>query len=232
MAKRALDDVRLNYRIDGGRTRTARVSEWEGGERYGDENDDYYAELRGLVRGADPGDDVTVWFTGEEDRRGGDDDDDDDDDRRGRDDDDDDDDDRDRDVESERFTYTVESDTGADVLVLANEDYKGVNPTYPAGTNAPKYADEHVAAIEAAGYDADVWDLDADGVPHDLGVLSHYEAVVWYLGDNRITQDPHDFLIQTPFGNLPDAGRGRAAAVPDDGRPRLPQRRRQADPRG
>jgi hypothetical protein len=190
-AKRALDDVRLNYRIDGGRTQTARVSEWESGERYGDDNDEYYAELRGVVRGADPGDDVTVWFTGEEDRRGGDD----DDDGGG-----------DRDVESERFTYTVESDTGADVLVLVNEDYKGVNPTYPQGTNAPEFADEHVAAIEAAGYETDVWDLDADGVPHDLGVLSHYEAVVWYLGDNRITQDPHDFITQTPFGNLPDAG--------------------------
>jgi hypothetical protein len=199
-AKRALDDVRLNYRINGGRTQTARVSEWDDGERYGDENDEYYAELRGVVRGTDPGDDVTVWFTGEEDRRGGDDDDDDDD-RRGRDDDDDD---RDRDVESERFTYTVESDSGADVLVLANEDYKGVDPTYPAGTNAPAYADEHVAAIEAAGYDADVWDLDADGVPHDLGVLSHYDAVVWYLGRNRVTRDPHDLFTQTPFGNLPE----------------------------
>jgi Zinc carboxypeptidase/Immune inhibitor A peptidase M6 len=202
VAKRALDDVRLNYRINGGRTRTDRVSEWEGGERYGDENDDYYAELRGVVRGADPGDNVTVWFTGEEDRRGGDDD---DDDRRGRDDDDDDGG-RDRDVESERFTYRVESDSGADVLVLANEDYTGVNPRYPAGTNAPKYVQAHVAAIEAAGYDADVWDVDAQGVPHDLGVLSHYDAVVWYLGDNRITQDPEDELISTPFGQLPDVG--------------------------
>ena len=178
VAKRALDDVRLNYSIDGGRTQTVRVSEWEGGERYGDENDDYYAELRGLVRGAEPGDDVTVWFTGKD---------------HGR-------------VESERFTYTLARDTGADVLVLANEDYTGVNPTYPAGTNAPKYDEAHVAAIEAAGYDADVWDVDAQGVPHDLGVLGHYEAVVWYLGDNRITQDPEDELIQTPFGNLPDIG--------------------------
>ena len=204
LAKRALDDVRLKYRINGGRTRTARVSEWEGGERYGDENDDYYAELRGEVRGADPGDDVTVWFTGEADGRGHGDDDDDDG-RRGRDDDDDDDD-RDRDVESERFTYALESDSRADVLVLANEDYTGVNPTYPAGTNAPKYVEEHVAAIEAAGYDADVWDMDAQGVPHDLGVLGHYDAVVWYLGDNRITQDAEDELIQTPFGQLPDIG--------------------------
>ncbi len=183
VAKRALDDVRLNYRINGGRTQTARVSEWEGGERYGDENDDYYAELRGLVRGADPGDDVTVWFTGAENGRG----------RGNR-------------AESERFTYTLESDSGADVLVIANEDYTGVNPDYPEGTDAPKYDESHVAAIEAAGYDAEVWDVDADGVPHDLAVLGHYDAVVWYLGDNRITQDPEDELISTPFGELPDIG--------------------------
>jgi Zinc carboxypeptidase len=182
-AKRALDDVRLNYRIDGGRTRTASVREWTDGERYGDENNDYYEELRGTVRGADEGDDVQVWFTGEEERRG-----------------------RDRDVSSERFTYTVESDSRSDVLVIANEDYTGVNPTYPAGTNQPKYDEAHVAAIEAAGYDADVWDVDSDGIPHDLGVLSHYDAVLWYLGDNRITQDPEDFLISTPFGQLPDVG--------------------------
>jgi Zinc carboxypeptidase/Immune inhibitor A peptidase M6 len=199
VAKRALDDVRMKYRIDGGRTHSVRVSEWDGGERYGAENDDYYAELRGRVRGADPGEDVTVWFTGEEDGRGGDDD---DDARRGGDDDDD----RERDVESERFTYTVEQDSGADVLVLANEDYTGVNPTYPPGTNAPKYADEHVAAIQAAGYDADVWDVDAQGVPHDLGVLAHYDAVVWYLGDNRFTQEPDDEFLTTPHGQLPDLG--------------------------
>jgi hypothetical protein len=189
-AKRALDDVRLRYRIDGGRTQTARVSEWDDGERYGDENDEYYAELRGVVRGADPGDDVTVWFTGEEDRRGGNDDDDDD---------------RDRDVESKRFTYTVESDHGADVLVLVNEDYKGVDPL-GAPTDGPKYVDEHVAAIEAAGYDAEVWDLDADGVPHDLGVLSHYDAVVWYLGDNRVTRDPEDVVTESVFGPFPEMG--------------------------
>jgi hypothetical protein len=29
---------------------------------------------------------------------------------------------------------------------------------------------------------------------------------VWYLGDNRITQDPEDELISTPFGQLPDVG--------------------------
>jgi hypothetical protein len=180
VAKRALRNVRLNYRINGGRTRSVGAREWAGGERYGDENDDYYAEMRGTVRGAGAGDKVEVWFTGSKSR--------------------------DRSARSTRFTYTVAKDSGARVLVLANEDYKGVNPTYPAGTDAPKYAAQHVAALAAAGYQADIWDVDAQGVPHDLGVLSHYDAVVWYLGDNRLTQDPEDELIQTPFGNLPDIG--------------------------
>ncbi len=179
-AKRALKAVLLQYRINGGRTRIAAASEWQGGERYGDENDDYYAELRSTVRGAGAGDKVEVWFTGLDLRRGW--------------------------VRSERFTYTVQRDSRADVLVIANEDYTGVNPTYPAGTNAPKYLAQHVAAINAAGHRADVWDVDKQGVPHDLGVLSHYDAIVWYTGDNRITQDPDDHLISTPFGNLPDIG--------------------------
>jgi hypothetical protein len=180
IAKRALRKIELNYRIDGGRTRTARVSEWDGGEKYGDENDDYYAEFRGLVRGADEGDRVQAWFTGVKRSAGR--------------------------VSSRRFSFTVEEDSRADVLVIADEDYRGVNPTYPAGTDEPKYLDAHVQAIEDAGYEADVWDTDSQGVPHHLGVLGHYDAVVWYLGDNRITQDPEDELISTPFGQLPDIG--------------------------
>ena len=94
---------------------------------------------------------------------------------------------------------------GAKVLVIADEDRNGVNPTYP---NPPggglQYGQLHLDAIRAAGYSADLWDTDTQGVPHDLGVLSHYKAVVWYLGDNRITQDPEDFLTDTPFGPLPD----------------------------
>ena len=54
----------MEYRINGGRTRTTSAREWRGGERYGFENDDYYAEYRGDVRGADAGDEVEVWFIG------------------------------------------------------------------------------------------------------------------------------------------------------------------------
>ena len=178
VAKRALQNKRMRYSVNGGPTRVVGVSEWAGGERYGDENADYYAEFRGEVRGAAPGDDVRVWFTGVKPGVGP--------------------------VSSDAFTYTVESDTGHDVLVVANEDYEGVGPDYPPSVTAPKYDDTHVQALERAGYSADVWDVDAQGVPHDLGVLSHYDAVLWYLGDNRLTQDPEDVLTQTPLGNLPD----------------------------
>jgi hypothetical protein len=180
VAKRALRRLHLHYRIDGGRTRTADVSEWEGGERYGDENDDYYAEYRGKVRGADPGDRVEVWFEARKKGKGW--------------------------IESERFTYRLARDTGNDVLILANEDYTGVNPTYPAGTDAPKYVRQHRRAIRQAGYRSDVWDVDRRGVPHDLGVLDHYDAVLWYLGDNRITQDPEDELIRVGSREFPDIG--------------------------
>ncbi len=151
VAKRALGRITMYYRINDGRVRSERATEWRGGERYGNENDEYYAEFRAQVRGADEGDDVMVWFGGQ--RGGG----------HG---------DRGRPPVSEPFTYTVESDTGHDVLLIANEDYTGVNPTYPAEHTAPKYDDAHVAAIEDAGYSVDVWDVDAQGVPHDLGVLS------------------------------------------------------------
>ncbi|MGH2827757.1 MAG: M14 family metallopeptidase, partial [Actinomycetota bacterium] len=155
VAKRALGNKRLRYRINDGPTQTARVSEWAGGERYGDENDDYYAEYRGQVRGASPGDEVEVWFTA---TRSG------------------------ASVQSERFTYSLASDTGDDVLVIANEDYEGVDPKYPGSVKNPKYDETHLQALEDAGYTADVWDVDAQGVPHDLGVLGHYDAVLWYLG--------------------------------------------------
>ena len=189
-AKREISKLRMNYRINNGKTKTVNASEWRGGERYGDENKRYYGEFRGEVKGARAGDRVKVWFSGEKKGKGW---------RHGRD-----------DVESAPFTYTVKQDTNAKVLVLADEDYTGVNPTYPPGTNAPQYAAAHLAAVRAAGYSADLWDLDKDGVPHDLGILSHYDAIVWYLGDNRYTQDPEDELIDTAgiFGprELPDIG--------------------------
>jgi hypothetical protein len=42
-------------------------------------------------------------------------------------------------------------------------------------------------------------------VPHDLGVLSHFDSVVWYLGDNRLTQDEEDVVTDTFDEQLEDA---------------------------
>ncbi len=42
-------------------------------------------------------------------------------------------------------------------------------------------------------------------MPHHLGVLGHFNAVVWYLGDNRLTQDPEDELTPVGSDQLPDA---------------------------
>jgi hypothetical protein len=186
-AKRDMVNKVANYRINGGRTQTAPVKEWEGGERYGDENVDYYGEYRATITGTEPGDTVEVWFSA---RPSG----------------------RDiaadnsvKRIESVHFTYEVAQDSGNAVLVIANEDYTGVNPEETPTGEGPKYLDEHVAALQANGVAADVWDVDANGVPHDLGVLSHYDSVLWYLGDNRLTQDPEDVLTETyAFGALTD----------------------------
>jgi hypothetical protein len=178
-AKRSLSFEKMHYRINGGTPKVATVTEWKGGERYGAENEVYYHELRGQVTGTKAGDHVEVWFTAIKSGFAS-------------------------VAESQHFTYLVQSNTGAKVLVIADEDYTGVNPDYPPGTNAPKYAAQYRAALTAAGYTSDLWDVDKQGVSHDLGVLSHYKAVVWYYGDNRLTQDPEDELTDTPFGPLPD----------------------------
>jgi zinc carboxypeptidase len=165
VAHRDLRRVKLHYRINGGRERRAHTREWRGGETYGDKGDYFLRRVRGKVRGADPGDSVKVWFEGK--RKHG------------------------RSVRSESFTYTVRSDSRADVLVLAAEDYTGNSafPPYPS-TSGPFYLDYYVDALEANGIDADVWDFDAEGrkAPHPLGVLSHYDAVVWYTGNDNVTR--------------------------------------------
>ena len=102
-AKRSLKNVQVNYLING-RTRSKQVREWQGGERYGDTNNDYYGEYRASIR-ANPGDHVTVWFTGRNTGRDG----------GGR-------------VSTQQFTYTVQNDIGGDVLILAAEDVTGLSP--------------------------------------------------------------------------------------------------------
>ena len=80
------------------------------GERYGDDKDVYYAEFRGALAGARPGERVEVWFTGSRPGTGT--------------------------VSSSRFAYTL-ARTGGQVLVLANEDYEGFETAARTGRPLP-----------------------------------------------------------------------------------------------
>jgi hypothetical protein len=89
---------------------------------------------------------------------------------------------------SDSFTYQAVSESGDQVLVVAAEDYTGASP--PQKTNGPHYLDYYLDALAANGIDADVYDVDARGraAPDHIGVLSHYDAVVWYTGDDIVTR--------------------------------------------
>ena len=91
------------------------------------------------------------------------------------------------------------------VLVVAAEDYKGKSPNVTAGYDtAPRYLAQHEAALEAAGYEVETFDIDnppANGgtpnpvpreqikYPTHLGVMAHFDAVNYYSGDDFAPQD-------------------------------------------
>src|SRR6476619_3855041 len=91
---------------------------------------------------------------------------------------------------SDSFTYTVALDTGRRVLVMAAEDYTGASPVQ--GVTSPKYLAYYTDSLTANGIAYDVYDVDANGrtAPDALGVLSHYDAVIWYTGDDTVTREP------------------------------------------
>ncbi|WP_328298008.1 M14 family zinc carboxypeptidase [Streptomyces sp. NBC_00435] len=99
-------------------------------------------------------------------------------------------------VSSEHFTYTVAQRPRADVLVIAEE-------------GAPaQHAQEYVDALRANGRSAAVWDVAVQGVPHHLGVLSHFRTAVHYTGAKSPGGDTQlavrDFLNEG--GKLVEAG--------------------------
>jgi len=161
-AKRSLRSLLLHYSINGGAPVDAEMAEWSGGERYGDTHDDYYGEFRATIT-AQPGDQVDVWFTGRNQGIGA-----------------------GTPVETDPFTYTVHDDIGGDVLILAAEDVTGLSPVQ--GITSAQFVDEYASSLDAAGFSSDVYDFDVMGrqAPHHLGVLSHYDAVVWETGNDII----------------------------------------------
>ena len=88
---------------------------------------------------------------------------------------------------SESFTYRAISETGNRMLVVAAEDYLGASPTQTPNLH---YLSYYLDALAENGVAADVYDVDARGrtAPDQLGVLSHYDGVIWYTGDDIVTR--------------------------------------------
>ena len=83
------------------------------------------------------------------------------------------------------------TDIGGEVLVLAAEDVTGLSPAQGGTARAVRRRGAPRRST-AAGYTSDVYDFDTQGrkAPHPLGVLSHYNAVVWETGDDIILRAP------------------------------------------
>ena len=88
---------------------------------------------------------------------------------------------------SASFTYQAMFESNNRVLVVAAEDYSGASPVQAPGPHA---ADAYIDALLANGQQSDVYDIDASGrvAPDALGVLSHYDAVIWETGDDLVTR--------------------------------------------
>jgi hypothetical protein len=105
----------------------------------------------------------------------------------------------------QRMSYRIQDVGDSDpatkrVLVVAAEDYTGRSPNRSgAYDSAPRYLGAHASALQALGYDVSTFDIDAppqnaSGAPGmkqptALGVLSHFDAVVFESGDDFIPQD-------------------------------------------
>jgi hypothetical protein len=163
LAKRAAGDVRLFYSVNGGPAQRVGTAETSPGERYGGNNayNVYYHYLRGEIP-VSVGDSVEYWFMS-------------------------------RRASSDHATFEVVEDDDADVLIVAAEDRTGAstNPPYVDPT-VPSFLDTYEAALQANGIEYDVYDVDANGreAPDHLGVLSHYDAIVWYTGNDLVTREP------------------------------------------
>ena len=82
-------------------------------------------------------------------------------------------------------------ETGADVLVLSDENYTGGVPAQDP--DGPHYLTYYTDALDELGVDYDIYDVETRRTtrsPDPLGVLSHYDAVIWYTGDDYLTRLP------------------------------------------
>ena len=153
----------INWRVNNGGPQSAAATEWDGGERYGDDGDVYYPRVRGKVTGAKPGDSVRVWF-----EAGG------------------------KRSQAFNYEVACDTDApvlragGRGLLGQARQ-----HPGLPEHRRAVTTQLLHGRA-DANGIAHDVYDVDARGppAPDPLGVLSHYKAVIWYTGDDLVIREP------------------------------------------
>ncbi len=163
-SRREVKQLRMHASINGGPEQIVAASEWEGGERYGSTGNVWYAEYRATVTGQQPGDSVEVWFTAVDTPSGGGDQ-------------------AATKIESEHFTYDVVTTSGADVLIVADN-----SPGTALGGGAPlNYLGYYTDALDANGLTYEVFDVGTTNIPDPMGVLGHFDAVVWYTGDKLVT---------------------------------------------
>ena len=155
---RRLGPVDVHWQVGDGPERKAPASEWAGGLRYGGTGAIHAHRVRGLVTGTHPGDTVKVWFTA-----GG--------------------------ETSDAFTYRVEQHRGSRVLVVIGGDHRPPVERTPGPGGPVERLTPITAALKANGVEADTYDVDAHErvAPDPLGVLGHYEAVVWSTNEDQRT---------------------------------------------
>jgi Zinc carboxypeptidase/Immune inhibitor A-like, MAM domain len=170
LAKKDIGPVMLNYRKNNGGTTSIATAPSPPGEVYGgnDAYNTYYQYLRAEIPVSD-GDTVEYWFSTASES-------------------------------TEHVTFQVVDDADADVLIVAAEDRTGASttPLY-ASTSTPNFLSYYADAITASGRTYDIYDVDARGrtAPDHLGVLEHYDAVIWYTGNDFVTREPG-----LPAGNV------------------------------
>jgi hypothetical protein len=160
-AKRELGPVTLHYKVGENDEQTASTQEWKGGERYGDEGDVWYHRVRGTVTGAQPGDNVKVWF-----EAGG------------------------VKSKAFTYHLASDDAADVLILSMENYTGGSPGYADKSGPNYLSSYTSALQAL-GVSYDVwDVDAGGGLHAPSPLGVLSHYKAVVWYTGDDFVTREP------------------------------------------
>lgn len=100
------------------------------------------------------------------------------------------------------YAYSVIKSTDKSVLIISAEDYTGEYPNYTEQAG-PNFLEYYTDALDASGYDYDVWDTSIrQKAPSPIDVLSHYKVVIWYTGDDYYPTVPDAQLHEDIFMNL------------------------------